>query len=214
MRLLTVLFAMAFAAYADADTITKRDGTTVDGTITTCGEENCLIGSGGIARAEIARIDLAKPERMPAIDASESDVLVTIDGTVHIGTFTFLNLGYATMGEHDVERDQVAVIVMLGASPKDVIVFRNGRERSGRLVRCNASACTLDEESLPREQIVWIGLQQEGARPPRGDATVYLRDDSTARGSLVSIDAETVHAGERSFARNDVAWVRIDHAPE
>lgn len=100
--------------------------------------------------------------------AATAGSIILSDGTLRRGRFDFLNLGYATLNGNDIDRANIAAIILADiAQPKrDVLVTRDGNLRAGTLGTCNPASCTFDSAVVPRDSTRWIGLAQEGNAPP------------------------------------------------
>ena len=106
-----MLAVALLARIAAADAVVLRDGSRLSGTVTMCDEEGCSIAGKRVMVEEIARIELVEGKEIPASAGAGSVVLA--NGTVRHGTFTALNLGYVWIGEEEIERSEVAAVVLL-----------------------------------------------------------------------------------------------------
>ncbi len=196
------------------DTIVLRDGSHVSGEVKMCDDEQCAIGSKHFPLGQIAAILLGQTT-LPATAAAGSIVLT--DGSVRRGHFDFLNLGSVTVDGNDVDRGEIAAIILadIEQPKRDVLVTRDGQSRVGTLTLCNAASCTLDSDVVPRDATRWIGLAQSGSTPPQPpptEDTVLLAGKSPVTARVTHIDASTVRTTHGDFARKDVTWIFVADA--
>ncbi len=87
-----------------------RDGARVTGRLTLCDEEQCVISSKRVPIAQIAFIELREGTRVPP-NAPPRAVILN-DGTVAKGRYVSLNLGVVDTDAGEVDRDDVALIML------------------------------------------------------------------------------------------------------
>ncbi len=99
------------------------------------------------------------------------------------------------------------------ARPQDVLILRDGTRRAGEVRSCNDASCRVDAESVPRARIVWVGFGQADAAPPAprnlAPDEVHLVKGEVVSGDVVGLSLGGVLIGEKSFDREEVAWVRF-----
>lgn len=200
--LMAVLGFLVFsaAAAASADVLHMKDGSRLEGKLTFCDEEICSIDKRRYPLSDIARIELRPVEAIP-LAARDGGVVLT-DGSVRAGLFTGLNLGIVNVGEEELEREDVALIILNPIPRADVIVEREGAPRTGKFTTCNAASCTFDDETVPMARIRWIGLAQEGQTQPDAEpsvAIVFVRDRDPVAARLSGLDANDGAHDERQF---------------
>lgn len=197
------------AAAAPADVLHLRDGSEIKGKLTFCDEEVCSIDKRRVPVADIQRITLGTGTVVPA-DARDAGVVLS-DGMVRQGKFTGLTLGYVEIGGEEIDRANVAEIILVAIPKADVIIDTEGNEHVGALTGCNAASCTVAGQTIPLSAIRWIGLAQETSAPPAAADRnlVFITDQQPVEARLSSIDGTTVRTTRGSFPRGTVTWIRL-----
>ena len=93
-----------------ADVVHLRDGTSISGRLTVCDEETCVIDRQRIARGRIARLTLGDGATVPPGTAPGA---ILKDGSVRPGPLTDLNSGFIAIGETEIDRDEVAEVLLV-----------------------------------------------------------------------------------------------------
>jgi hypothetical protein len=164
--------------------------------------------------AGIATIELRDGAKAPA--GAAAGAIVLTDGTIFNGHFVNLNLGVVETDAGDVDRAEVALIVLEPAPAADLVVFADGKQKNGKLTTCDAASCRLDGELIPLQKLRWIGLAEEGSAPPDAEASgnqVWV-DDEPVDARMSSVDATNVGTTHGKFARTRVSWIHIAAAAE
>jgi hypothetical protein len=207
------------ASVAVADVLVLKDGSRIDGKLQGCDEERCTVGGRKVALDQIARIELRSGVAVPSAAGAGSIVLT--DGTLRSTHFSGLNLGVVYTDGGEIDRGEVAVIILAGllpvpgrspAVPNDLLILADGAKRVGRLTTCTAASCTFESHLVPLDTIRWIGLKGEGTEPPPGSATedqIFVKDEPPVAARMSLIDATTVRTTRGNFARNDVTWIHV-----
>lgn len=214
--ILLALFAF-LAGTLSASVLVLKDGSRVTADLKVCDEEECTAGGRRIPLALIARIELANNSPIPP--AATAGSIVLTDGTIRRGSFTGLNAGYVWLGDEEIDRELVAVIVLSSGSltaplmitPKDVLIGTSGEMRSGSITSCSAASCVFDGETVPLDGTRWIGLKQEGKLPPvsgSGESFIVLEDQRVGA-RLFSLDADTARTTRGTFPRRAIHWIHI-----
>ena len=209
-KLLSIFGVLLCAAAADADVLHLKNGERVAGKLTFCDEEVCSIDKRRISTAEIAQIELRALDPVPL--AARAGGVVLSDGSVRTGQFTGLTLGYVEVSGEEIDRADVALIVLSPVNVADIIVEREGAQRTGALTACNAASCTFDGEMIPLVRIAWIGLGQEAQTPPAANGNadlIFVRDGDPVTARLSALDATTVRTTRGSFPRAGVTWIHV-----
>src|SRR5687768_13715950 len=200
------------AATAAADVLHLHDGTRITGNVTACDEEQCTVDKRQVPFTDIARITLGSSSPPRATNRGEGVVLK--DGAFRSGKFTGLTLGYVEIGAEEIDRADVAEIVLIAVNRPDVIIGIDGAARTGALTTCNAASCTLDARAIALPDIRWIGLAPEDATPPQaGDADLVFTGEDATPGRLSGLDETTVRTTRGSFPRDRVTWIRLAPPP-
>lgn len=182
----------------------------VKGKVRFCDEESCSIEKRRVPIADIARITLVPGKLIPS--AARMGGVVLTDGTMLPGAFTGLTLGYVEVGGQEIDRENVAEIILVKMEPAaDTLIGTDGQSREGKLTACNAASCTFDGQTVPFGKIRWLGPGQENnVPPPATDANlVFVGEESPKEARLSGLDGTTVRTTRGSFARVDVKWIRL-----
>ena len=111
------LAIIAATASLTADTLVLRDGSKVEGKLRSCDDTDCFVDAKKISIETIARIEL-----QPAASGNTSSrgpSVVMADGTVRPGHFEGLSLGSVVIDGKEIDREDIAVIVLADiAAPK------------------------------------------------------------------------------------------------
>ncbi|HEX6178662.1 MAG TPA: hypothetical protein VF057_09910, partial [Thermoanaerobaculia bacterium] len=94
------------------DVVHLRDGTSISGRLTVCDDETCVIDRQRIDRSRIARLTLGDGAIVPP--GTPPGAILT-DGTVRPGPLTDLNSGFIAIGETEIDRDDVAEVLLVPA---------------------------------------------------------------------------------------------------
>jgi len=203
---------LLFAATAAAERLVLKDGSRVEGKITLCDEEACIAGKRRVALDTIARITLREVRLPPGVHAGS---VVMADGSLRSGRFSGLNLGVVYVDDAEIDRADVAEILLAEpavARAGDVFIGSDGAKRNGTLSRCDAASCTFDGALVPRTAIRWLGPGQERAAPPGAPPSsdlVFIRDGNPIEARLTSIDDSTVGTTHGNFPRSQVTWIHV-----
>lgn len=207
-RLTMAAVLAAAAVSAAADVVHLRDGSRIDGKVTSCDEESCSVDRKHVALADVARITLAGAPKLPSI--AKAGVLL-VDGTLREGKFTGLSIGVVWLGEEELDRGDVAEIFLVETKAADVLIAVDGRTITGQLTSCNAASCTFAGRTHRFDDIVWLGLGQENNPPPAapGGDLIFEGENDPVAARLSALDASTVRTARGSFSRANVRWIRL-----
>jgi hypothetical protein len=209
------LAIIAATASLTADTLVLLDGSKVEGKLRSCDDTDCFLGTKKIPIEKIARIEL-QPATSGTASSNGPSILMT-DGTVRPGRFEGLSLGSVVIDGKDIDRENIAVIVladiaMSKPAPRDVLLLVDGSARLGALATCNAASCQFDSQTIPLRSLRWIGLRQEGAVPPQADDVediLFFKSSSAVTARMSAIDSGTVRSTHGSFPRGEVTWIHV-----
>ena len=111
------LAIIAATASLTADTLVLRDGSKVEGKLRSCDDTDCFVEAKKIPIETIARIELQPATSVNA--SSRGPSIVMADGKVRPGQFEGLSLGSVVIDGKEIDREDIAVIVLADiAAPK------------------------------------------------------------------------------------------------
>lgn len=202
-----VVASLLYAAPAAAEVLHLVDGSHVEGKLRFCDDEVCAIDKRRIPRPEITKITLRDVPSPPRL--REAGAILT-DGSIRRGPFTGLTLGDVGIGNDEIDRDTVAVIV-LEAPEDDVVINLEGASRRGVLSSCNAASCSLDGAVIPLSDIRWLGLRADSTTPPAAsdEDLIFVDGQQAVPARLSALDGQTVQTTRGAFPRDDVTWIRL-----
>ena len=107
MRRGAAVLILLLAASASAEVLHLKDGSRVEGKLTVCDEEHCVVNKKRVLLATIAVIELQSG--VAVAPAAEPGSIILTDGSVHPHRFTGLSLGIVTTsGGSEIDRKRVA----------------------------------------------------------------------------------------------------------